>query len=465
MNNILLLHIGKPKTGTKAIQTFLYKNTAKLKEYGWNYPDLKKEIPEVDSFITVKEKNGDIFYDKEHRVKVSGTDWDSIWNHLLELLKYTNVIISAEEFSMSDTEKFLSAAKEKYSNIQVVIYLRRQDREAEAWYNQFVKDEPYYVKTFQEFLDSGELGENLHYIVQLDHISKIIGEKNLFVRIYERQLFSKLKYGLLEDFLSVMGLKLDDTWKNDHSVANLSVYGNYIEINRVFNLLRQMGYISQQRRNFYDTVFFELSQLFGNTGGEKGHFTSEGRKKFLEQYASENEQVAKKYFRRNDGILFYDNMTEYGLIHNCDLFEEDLIRFFSATIEKVFEETVVVNEAMMQRISNLEKENSMLAAKLLTLKKNNRNCLLFGGGYYGKWILENVNLPVDMVVDNNEKKNGEVIWKDIKITYAESIMNWSDYFVIVTCVNTDEIEKQLMGKGLQKEKDYVLAKEYFGYGD
>ena len=39
--NTLLIHIGMPKTGTTALQSFLFNNNSLLKKYGWCYPVLE----------------------------------------------------------------------------------------------------------------------------------------------------------------------------------------------------------------------------------------------------------------------------------------------------------------------------------------------------------------------------------------------------------------------------------------
>lgn len=58
MSHILLIHIGMPKTGTTALQSFLYENMKNLKEQGWCYPDLKKELPGIMGMRFMEEKNG-----------------------------------------------------------------------------------------------------------------------------------------------------------------------------------------------------------------------------------------------------------------------------------------------------------------------------------------------------------------------------------------------------------------------
>lgn len=53
--------------------------------------------------------------------------------------------------------------------------------------------------------------------------------------------------------------------------------------------------------------------------------------------------------------------------------------------------------------------------------------------------------------------------KGIRVTPPESIGDWQQYFIVVTCVKTQEIEEQLSKLGLKKEENYILAKEYFAY--
>ena len=47
MSNELVFHIGMPKTGSTALQRFLYENGDVLKQYRWSYPNLKNELPNM----------------------------------------------------------------------------------------------------------------------------------------------------------------------------------------------------------------------------------------------------------------------------------------------------------------------------------------------------------------------------------------------------------------------------------
>lgn len=61
MSNELVFHIGMPKTGSTAIQRFLYENDNALKQYGWLYPDLRNELFHDPQFRFLKEKTANHF--------------------------------------------------------------------------------------------------------------------------------------------------------------------------------------------------------------------------------------------------------------------------------------------------------------------------------------------------------------------------------------------------------------------
>ena len=48
MNHTLVIHIGMPKTGSTALQYFLYLNRDKLERHGWCYPLLAEELSDVN---------------------------------------------------------------------------------------------------------------------------------------------------------------------------------------------------------------------------------------------------------------------------------------------------------------------------------------------------------------------------------------------------------------------------------
>lgn len=461
MNNTLLIHMGRHKTGTTALQVFLHQNNKKLQEYGWCYPDLKREMPQLQMWRQGgDEKNGDFFY-KEKELEIGGVrykergnldilteNWDKIWEQVLKHLRKYNVILS-EEALWYEADHFLTGAKQKYDNIKVIVYLRRQDTAMESWWNQMVKGGRCCCKTFQEYLETDgviEVEKGFHYLKKLDQISAIIGKENLIVRVYEKQQL-KGKLGIISDFFDVLGIEPKwDGWK-ENPALNTRLYGNYIEIKRIFNSIRAAGYPNIVQ---YMCYFERLSYIFSKN--EEGYFDQEEREYFYSQFSLENEQIARKYLQRENGILFYDNKMNYPQydIKESSSFEKDLIRIFLAMIYDQNEE-----------IKYLKKQNNMFAWKLMLHNRKSRKILFFGAGQKCKELLSNINTPVELIVDNNKAKEGTKDYGEIEIVHPEKIKNWSEYFVIVTCVDSNEIEKQLQEAGLRKEEDYVLAREFF----
>lgn len=457
MNSELVFHIGMPKTGSTALQKFLWQNANILKHYRWSYPNLKRELPDIREYRLEKERNGDLFYNyaqgPDASEKVYIENWNRLWEQVLKHLETENVIISSEGL-YEYTEGFWFAAKEKYNRIKVVVYLRRQDRFIESCWNEKVKDISCVDKTFDEYVkDENERLWELHYMKKLNQISSVIGEENLVVRVYEKSQFGGMKHTLESDFLAAVGV--DPDWEEfiPCSIENLRLEGNYIEIKRLCNAAIANIGTAETRRSMY-ALFGKLSETYSGKRQEEGYFTPTGRRDFMEQYLDENVEIARRYLHKDSGTLFDDDRVDYPIYgaYQCNSFEQDLIRAFSSMI--------CDHENKMQI---LKKQNAVLVKKLLTNNIGKRNLALFGAGHHCEILMRDINIRPDMIVDNDMNKSGKEI-EGIMVHYTETVKDWSKYFVIVTCDVTDAIEQQLRDIGMMKEKDYILAKEYFVFG-
>ena len=204
MSNTLLLHIGTPKTGTSSIQHFLFQNREILLQKGWDYPDLKSKLSYLHDFAHNPEKNGNVFYEGIKLYPRASEVSDSVLHILEEFVHNNNVLLSAEEFYEYDTEDLLTRIKERITNVKVIIYLRRQDLYVESRWNQIVKDDRCYRGSFEQYVKDSKEWDEGHYLKKLESISKIIGEENIVVRVYEwSQLFGG---NVVEDFFHEMEL-------------------------------------------------------------------------------------------------------------------------------------------------------------------------------------------------------------------------------------------------------------------
>lgn len=456
MSNTLLIHIGMPKTGTSALQKFLFLNAEKLEPYGWSYPILANENIGPEELLLVElSGNGRDMY-TQGVLNNNKAEWNKGIEAALRHLNNKNVIISSEDISEYETDKFIAGVKEKYENVRVIIYLRRQDREVESIYKEHIKSAGEYG-TFKEFIASYDSYKPwVDYLSKLNSISQIIGKENLIVRIYEKQQL--VGNDTVTDFLSVLSIPLDkDEWIRSGTI-NPSIGGNYLEINRLINSVQSVDSIpvSWAVKSDFQDVCLALSSTFNQEKGERGFFSSEERKKFLDRFVSENEQIAREYLHREDGILFYDERMDYPTheTNQYSNFEADMIR--------VFTEILYVQNRRLESL--VERKCGELSGKLLmkdvSLKSRGRKLLLFGGGYKCRKLFKVVeNLPAVLIADNDLTKQGTAL-NNVQIRYAKDIADWKQYFVIVTCEKTDEIEEHLCSLGLKKETDYILAMEY-----
>lgn len=453
MKHTLLIHLGMRKTGTTALQMFLYENMKTLEKYGWCYPDLKPGLLGLQ-YVSQNKENGCVFYKEKGKLDVTAENWNRAWAQVLQCLKKRNVIISDERISIWDTNRFLIAAKEKYDNIKILIYLRRQDRAVESLWNQKIKNaEEGVYQSFDEFLYSKtELEEapyyQLFYKKQLDDISKIVGKENIIVRVFEKEQLYGMDHTIESDFLNVIGIKSKWNEWEKCNFQNIRMGGNYLEIKRIFNSLsKSKGFDIIQGKNY--ECLLELSSIYGKPEQEKGCFKKEERKKFLEIFENENEEIAREYLDRKEKILFYDKNMDYPLYNHCTEFEEDMIRVFAS---------LIYNQS--KELRQLKRQNSILSEKIMLSNMKEKKLLFFGAGYKCRKLLDGIMASVELIVDNDLKKRGETI-KEVKVVHIKDIERWTEYFVVVTCDETKDIESQLIGYGLKKGIDYVLAKEYF----
>ena len=61
MANRIILHVGVPKTGTTALQSFLYFNEDNLEKHGFCYPHLLEELKDIPFSRERIRKNGTLF--------------------------------------------------------------------------------------------------------------------------------------------------------------------------------------------------------------------------------------------------------------------------------------------------------------------------------------------------------------------------------------------------------------------
>lgn len=209
-NLTVILHIGMSKTGTTAIQRFLYENMDLLQEKDVIYPSNYRNIETgYDDWghHNLSHKwggwlNPDIF-------PVSPEEaWEELSNKIKEIDKGT-VIISSERFQdllvQENALEILNFIKEKVqpATLKVLGYVRRQDTFAESHYKELVKNAfnrvsvQEYIKNLPAFYD---------YYQYFKTCAKVVGDENIIVRPFDKNYF--VNGDLLNDFAYACGFEL-----------------------------------------------------------------------------------------------------------------------------------------------------------------------------------------------------------------------------------------------------------------
>ena len=352
----LYLHIGTPKTGTSAIQEFLYSNREILEKQGFCYPDFGYRYPQVHMrrnahFLVhhqacgpkkeakTRKAEDERFYEGLDKIKELSSTFPNI---VLSDENIWNGYITRENFW-----KVLSDALSKRGiGLKVIVYLRSQDLVIESYYSQRVK-----VKiqmTFQEYLDSEDIDYfQLDYYTQLKEIEQAIGKENTIVRVYEKQQYEGNGNTLISDFLNVMGLELDEKYISPDRVVNTSLYGKSLELKRILNGIDSF----RTRRKHWLVSYLKIVQEEDeekNGAPATKFFTYEKRMDFLAKYKEGNEAIAREFLNREDGVLFKDEIVkDYDVVGNYST--EELVLMCGRLLQ-------LQNEDMENRIEALKTE-------------------------------------------------------------------------------------------------------------
>jgi hypothetical protein len=240
------IHIGMHKTGTSSIQSYLSKNSDKIKE--------KKDVLYVSSGRN-DEKTG--MHAGHHKLAWSivkrysekcSFKTSNIWWNVLDEIENSNkskAIISSEFFWAADRSeiKRLKNIFKKH-DVEIIIYFRNQMDMAISIYKQAVKTGNYY-KSIRDF--SIERSWYFDYYSISKKWIDVFGSNRINMEIFE-----KAKKDLINHFANVIGLEIDSHQNNKQ---NVSPSGSVIHLIRGLNTVERVlpdscgRFIHRARRN------------------------------------------------------------------------------------------------------------------------------------------------------------------------------------------------------------------------
>lgn len=368
----LYIHIGTPKTGTTSIQNFCGLNREKLKEQGVLYPIMhyhyeRKSVNRNGYFLTgtIKE-NGTRNKEKEKQV------FDNELQYIVDCFKdYDTILLSDESiwWATSTRRKGLWKDLKKHSEqhnyqIKVIVYLRRQDQFMMSRYNQKLKTD--FIASTQSFDEyfadmNGRFKCVMDYRERIDNIAKSISKENVIVKRFDRNYF--YNGDLNQDFLHILGVKVDDSFQQLKETANTGISVQSGEIKRVLNRLKP---ITMADNNKLIKILKECEEVLSESNTSL--MSTDEVKDFMEQFVDSNESIVDEYIGDGKPLFDYTYKETTAWDYNDKNYNEELILFFVNTIDSVYKE----NKQLKKELNKINNQIKNINEKLNKEKSYSR---------------------------------------------------------------------------------------------
>ena len=323
----IILHTGNYKTGTSALQNFLYKNRQKLMEYGIYYGNtwevannhaglafgiLKEALEEHGllgccSDLEELEEDPDVTASKIRFIAESRGAETIIISHegfFADLLQVSSGLCCCPgRDNIDSVNRFIrKRLKELFPEAEAVCYLRRQDLYIESMYMEYCKV-PWRVyevpERFREFLARQRLC--LDYFREISGWKEAFGE-NVFFKIYEKERLSN--NDIVCDFLCCFsGLGMEDIGNFDGSnisESNVSLSRDALEHKLAYKINEPvLNYLYKVYSGYYpDSVKY-------------GFMKQDEREMFIKQYSGSNKKLFGEKGFGNEGMpAVYPGLTD-----------------------------------------------------------------------------------------------------------------------------------------------------------
>lgn len=307
----LILHIGRPKTGSTAIQSYLAANAVELQPFeitlaqtgyfwGAHGPLAWSLYKEAAS------RSGNEYWETCQEWAVASEMRAGLWQELVDEVStspYRNVIVSSEELgvlpaTLESTQEILAEWLRGLA-VTIVIYVRRQDALIESVYNQAVKGkEQRFAGSIEDFEHTVITTEDSgfdHYLI-CERWARTFGQESVIVRPFERQ---QLTDGLHIDFFKAIGIVSDKFPAQPMPDTNPELNRSSLEAMRRLNSLTLDAEIRA-------TLLQRLHSIDASPPSQHSMLSPARRLRILDRFKESNAELARKFLGRKDGRLFFD---------------------------------------------------------------------------------------------------------------------------------------------------------------
>ena len=318
----VVFHPGATKTGSTYLQHFLESNRPALYRAGIWYPEKglfwqtgrpHKQAGHAGFLQLIDHKNAELL------------------NYISSALDDTNIgtiIVSSEAFFLNPRSHEILKLFEG-SDIDVVVYIRRQDEWANSQYCEFVAGGAVRStrKSIAEWLVDDETRRLLDYRNTLERFARAVGRDRVRVRLYDR---GELVGGdIIEDFADAARLPILKSLPrpSTRQANDALLSAAHVQTMRIFN---GRPHLNKERYfGFVEQVTQEVTawrQSQGIPTAKPMLLTNRQRRELLDALAEANEDIARRWFNRPDGRLFDDRLPDDDVTREA-IYDEEIMIF------------------------------------------------------------------------------------------------------------------------------------------
>lgn len=360
----LYFHIGTTKTATSSIQKFCKLNRKLLRRYGYAFPIMPFCYPRIKPernahFLLSGPADQAVSPKQEQKFEERLETGLSILHGCLS--KCDKVILTDEDCwravnyaRINPLELLLEDAIAHGYEIQVIVYLRRQDSFLISQWNQRVKSAGS-GKTFEEYLEKNTSRFPLlaDYAKTLDKIASLVGKDHITVRRFEPAAW--VEGSIYLDFMNAIGMEMTAPFRYPQSQVNIALKGNFLEMKRSLN---RNPLLDNRENEQFSAVIRSLSS---QSGAEKPWMLSpEETQALLNQYEDGNSRVAREYIGDGSPLFSADTDTPAKWQPVNGQLAGDLLAFVTVVTADLYRK----NEALAQENQKLRNDLNRLKDKL-----------------------------------------------------------------------------------------------------
>ncbi len=359
MKPTLYLHIGRPKTGSTALQHFLMKNRGALLDRSILYPltgsyQLSSHLFAYAYSDALRES-----------AALPPIDRGQLWSNLADEVNEhaaSSVILSSENFWFVDPAHIAEDIGSNF-DVRVIAYIRRQDNVVASSFCEEVKRELITLDAdVNEYALYGPRLQLLDYLDILDAWSAVFGVPNTMVRVYERVADN----GIAQDFSEILSID-PSLFEIDPSAKNP---GLPYDVLALISNARSFKSGDAAKRRFVTALSESIVMLdYAPQYDAAGLFPQSLRERILAKFDRSNAKIGEKYLPGHAGELFPALASETYITPSKDMDPEriaQLLLGLQANQEKS-------NIRFLRRLSKLERQLEKQASLVESLLKSDEH--------------------------------------------------------------------------------------------